>query len=235
MCGNFFCSAATTSACESPVFCDTNAINFGTSAAAPPREVPIGSAMSTFLEMMSMPARAPVRRTGANAGLAASRTFCPSLRRGIRFRPRTTVTTTTPTTSTTIHCRTPDRLPLLPCIKNLLMRWSPTDAVEAVCGARGVQPAIVPAHLPRITESVASSTDLAHLAPSGPTLPPRARKSTQGRWFDPSTAHACQASGRRPRRRAAPWTRSVTPAPADHGTPRRLPFVHRHDCRRRAT
>ena len=35
MCGKFFCSAASTAACESPVFCETNAISFGTSAAAP--------------------------------------------------------------------------------------------------------------------------------------------------------------------------------------------------------
>ena len=121
VCGKFFCSAATTAACESPVFCDTNAISFGTSAAAPPSGVTSGSAMSTFVEMKSMPARAPVTRSCANAGLAASSTFCPSLRRGIRFRPSTTVTTRTPTTSTTTHWSSPDRLALLPCTNDPLL------------------------------------------------------------------------------------------------------------------
>ncbi len=130
VCGKFVCSAARTAACESPVCSETNAISFGTSAAAPPSGVMIGSAVSTFAEMMSMPARAPVRRSDANAGLAASSTFCPSFRRGIRSRREDDrhdqnadhehddpLQDSGPAAARALH-------------QNLLMRWSAADAVE---------------------------------------------------------------------------------------------------------
>ena len=136
VCGKFFCSAATTSACESPVCCETNAISFGTSAAPVPDVVPIGSAMSTFLEMMSMPARAPATRSAANAGLAASRTFWPSLRRGIssgrgrRSRPGRRRRARRPTAGLRTGSRS------LPCITNLLTRSLRVDGSRH-SGVRG--------------------------------------------------------------------------------------------------